>query len=87
MAQIIDARVLGKEPNLSAVFEGQEQPYVLLKIARLDNPNVHAEARVVGQSDIPVGVGGTVKLEVTRAITDRKAGVVRFDTKLLAAEP
>jgi hypothetical protein len=87
MAQIIEARVLGKEPNLTAVFEGREQPYVRLTIARLDRPEVHSEARVVGLSDIPVGVGGTVTLEITRAITDRRAGVVRFDTKLLAAEP
>ncbi len=84
---IIEGRVVSKEPNLSAVFGGQEQPYVRITIARLDNPNIHAEARIIGQSDIPVGVGGRVKLEVTRTITDRRAGVVRFDSKLLEAEP
>jgi hypothetical protein len=87
MAQIIEARVLSKEPNLTAVSEGKEQPYVRLTIAHLDRPEVHSEARVIGLSDIPVGVGGTVKLEITRAITDRRAGVVRFDTKLLDAQP
>ncbi len=87
MAQIIEGRVISKEPNLTAVFEGQEQPYVRVTIARLDRPEVHSEARVVGQSDIPVGVGGTVRLEITRAVTDRKAGVVKFDTKLLDATP
>jgi hypothetical protein len=84
---IIEGRVLSKETGLSAVFEGVEQPYVRCTIARLDNPQIHAEARIVGMSDIPVGVGGTVKLEVTRTVTDRRAGVVRFDCKLLAATP
>jgi hypothetical protein len=84
---IIEGRVVSKEPGLSAVFGGVEQPYVRVTITRLDNPKIHAEARIVGQSDIPVGVGGRVKLEVTRTITDRKAGVVRFDSKLVEAEP
>jgi hypothetical protein len=84
---IIEGRVVSKEPGLSAVFAGVEQPYTRVTIARLDHPEVHSEARIVGQSDIPVGVGGRVKLEVTRTITDRKAGVVRFDAKLLEAEP
>jgi hypothetical protein len=84
---IIEGRVVSKEPGLSAVFEGTEQPYTRVTIARLDNPQIHAEARIVGQGDIPVGVGGRVKLEVTRTITDRRAGVVRFDAKLLEAEP
>lgn len=84
---IIEGRVLEKEPNLSAVFGGVQQPYVRVTIARLDHPDVHAEARIVGQSDIPVGVGGRVKLDVTRTITDRRAGVVRFDATLLEAEP
>ena len=84
---IIEGRVVSKEPGLSAVFGGTEQPYVRVTIARLDNPQIHAEARIVGLSDIPVGVGGRVKLEVTRTITDRRAGVVRFDSTLLEAEP
>jgi hypothetical protein len=84
---IIEGRVVSKEPHLSAFFEGKEQPYVRCAIARLDHPEVHAEARIVGMEDIPVDVGGRVKLEVTRTITDRRAGVVRFDCKLLEAEP
>ena len=84
---IIEGKVLSKEPDLSAVFEGVLQPYVRITLARLDHPEVHAEARIVGRSDIPVGVGGTVKLDVTRTITDRRAGVVRFDAKLLDANP
>jgi hypothetical protein len=35
----------------------------------------------VARLDVPLGA--TVKLEVTRIITDRRAGVVRFDCKLL----
>lgn len=80
---VIEGTVIEKEPGLHAVFEGVEQPYVRCIIARVDAPEVHAEARVVGLSDLPVPVGAQVSLEVTRAITDRKAGVVRFDCRLI----
>jgi hypothetical protein len=79
---VIEGTVIAKEPGLSAIFEGVEQPYTRITIARLDQPEVHAEARVVGASDIPITVGGYVKLECGRTITDRKAGVVRFDCTL-----
>jgi hypothetical protein len=82
-AVIIEGTIVSKETGLSAVFEGVEQPYVRCVIARLDAPEVHAEARVVGLNDVPAPVGGRIKLEVTRTITDRRAGVVRFDCKLL----
>ena len=81
---VIEGTVLSKETGLRAIFEGVEQPYVRCTISRLDHPEVHAEARVVGLEDLPVPVGGEVRLEVTRVITDRKAGVVRFDCKLLS---
>jgi hypothetical protein len=84
-AVIIEGTIVEKETGLAAFFEGAEQPYVRCVIARLDAPEVHAEARVVGLSDVPASVGGRIKLEVTRTITDRRAGVVRFDCKLLAA--
>ena len=80
---IIEGTVVSKETGLRAIFEGVEQPYVRCVIARLDQPEVHAEARIVGLEDLPVPIGGAVRLEVVRAITDRKAGVVRFDCKLL----
>ena len=80
---IIEGTVLTKETGLSAIFEGVEQPYVRCAIARLDQPEVHAEARIVGLEDLPIPIGGAIKLEVVRAITDRRAGVVRFDCKLL----
>ena len=83
MAQIIEGTLLSKETGLSASFGGVEQPYVRCMIARLDDPERHAEARVVGVTDVPVEVGGRIKLEVTRVITDRQAGVVRFDCKLI----
>ena len=82
--QIIEGTIVTKEPNLTAFFEGMEQPYVRCTIARLDNPQIHAEARIIGQPDIDVSVGGTVRLEVLRTVTDRKAGVVKFDCKLLS---
>jgi hypothetical protein len=80
---IIEGTVLSKEIGLSASFGGVEQPYVRCTIARLDNPNVHAEARVVGLTDLPVPVGSVVRLEVMRVVTDRREGVVRFDCRLL----
>jgi hypothetical protein len=80
---IIEGTILEKETGLTASFEGVEQPYVRCVIARIDAPEVHAEARIVGREDIPAGVGDRIKLEVVRVITDRKAGVVRFDCKLI----
>jgi len=80
---IIEGTIVSKEPGLTAVFAGMEQPYVRCVIARRDYPEIHAEARVVGSSDIPVPVGGVVKLKVTRTVTDRRAGVVRFDCRLV----
>ncbi|HEY7985202.1 MAG TPA: hypothetical protein VID73_13580 [Ktedonobacterales bacterium] len=82
--QIIEGTVLSKETGLRASFEGREQPYVRCVIARLDDPERHAEARVVGLEDLPVEVGGVVRLEVTRVVTDRREGVVRFDCRLLS---
>jgi hypothetical protein len=81
--QIIEGTVLSKETGLSASFGGVEQSYVRCTIARLDHPDVHAEARVVGLTDLPVSVGGVVRLEVMRVVTDRREGVVRFDCRLL----
>jgi hypothetical protein len=81
---IIEGTILTKETGLSASFAGVEQPYVRCTVARLDNPEVHSEARIVGASDIPQHIGDVVKLEVTRVVTDRRAGVVRFDCRLLS---
>ncbi|HZC79200.1 MAG TPA: hypothetical protein VE258_15715 [Ktedonobacterales bacterium] len=81
---IIEGTILTKETGLSASFAGVEQPYVRCTVARLDNPEVHSEARIVGVSDIPQRIGDVVKLEVTRVVTDRRAGVVRFDCRLLS---
>ncbi len=81
---IIEGTVLTKETGLRASFEGVEQPYVRCTIARLDQPDVHAQARIIGLDELPVPIGGQVRLEVVRAITDRKAGVVRYDCELLS---
>ena len=80
---VIEGTVVTKEEGLSAVFEGTEQPYIRCVIARLDHPEVQSEARIVGLAHMDAPVGGVVTLEVTRTITDRRAGVVRFDCKLL----
>ena len=82
--QIIEGTLISKETGLRASFEGTEQPYVRCVISRLDDPERHAEARVVGLEDLLVEVGGIVRLEVTRVVTDRREGVVRFDCRLLS---
>jgi hypothetical protein len=81
---LIHGTILSKEAHLTASFEGREQPYVLCVVARLDHPDVQSEVRIIGQPDIPQGVGDVVHLEVLRTITDRHAGVVRFDAHLVA---
>lgn len=83
MDMIIEGTVVSKETGLRASFGGVEQPYVRCIIARLDDPQRHAEARVIGLEDLPVPVGGRVRLEVIRVVTDRREGVVRFDCHLL----
>jgi hypothetical protein len=81
---IIEGTLVSKETGLSASFEGVEQPYVRCIIARLDDPERHAEAWVVGLRDLPIEIGGKIKLEVTRTVTDHRKGVVRFNSKLLS---
>lgn len=79
---VLEGTIVSKEPHLSASFEGTEQPYVRCVIARLANPEVQSEARVIGVEDLAVGVGDSIRLEVLRVTTDRHAGVVRFDCRL-----
>ena len=83
MGTRIEGTVVTKEIGLRASFEGVEQPYVRCVVARLDDPSRQAEARVVGVEDIPQAVGDVVRLESFRTVTDRAAGVVRFDCHLL----
>lgn len=83
MGQLIEGTIVTKETGLRATFEGVEQPYVRCVVARLDDPRRMAEARVVGLADIPQTVGDVVRLDSYRAVTDRAAGVVRFDCHLL----
>ncbi len=83
MTQIIEGTILRKETGLRASFEGLEQPYVRCLIARLDDPERHAEARIIGIEQLPIPVGGHIRLEVVRVVTDRREGVVRFDCKLI----
>jgi hypothetical protein len=80
---ILEGTIITKEIGQSASFEGQIQPFVRCTISRLSHPDVQSEARIIGQADIPQNVGDIVRLEVIRAITDRRAGVVRFDCHLL----
>jgi hypothetical protein len=79
----IEGTIMTKETGLHASFEGRDQPYVRCTVARLDDPRRHVEARIVGLEDIPQQVGDVVRLEAYRVVTDRNAGVVRFDCRLL----
>lgn len=79
---LLEGKILVKETGLRGVFEGKEQPYVRCVVARLDNPDRQAEARIVGYEDIESMVGDTIRLEAYRVVTDRAAGVVRFDCRL-----
>ncbi len=83
MAQIIEGTIISKETGLSASFGGQMQPYVRCVIARLSNPVVQSEVRIIGVADFAQGVGDVVRVEVSRVVTDREAGIVRFDAHLL----
>ena len=82
----IEGTILTKEAGLRAVFGGAEQPFVRCVVARLDDPQRHAETRIVGVADIPQQVGEIVRLVAYRVVTDRNAGVVRFDCRLATVE-
>lgn len=84
MEIMIEGTILTKETGLRAIFEGKEQPYVRCVVARLDDPQRQAETRIVGLDDIPQQVGEIVRLEAYRVVTDRNAGVVRFDCRLVS---
>ena len=81
---MLEGKILVKETGLRSVFEGKEQPYVRCVVARLDDPERQAETRIVGYDDIAAQVGDTIRLEAYRVVTDRAAGVVRFDCRLVS---
>ena len=80
----LEGTIVSKETGLVASFEGQEQPYVRAVIARIEHPEVQSEARIIGHADIAQGIGDRVRLDVIRTVTDRHAGVVRFDCHLVS---
>jgi hypothetical protein len=53
-------------------------------VSRLDDPRRHAETRIVGVEDIAQQVGDEIHLIAYRVVTDRNAGVVRFDCRLVS---
>lgn len=75
--------LLEKEPGLQASFQGEEHPYARCIIADADDLERHFKCRVLDVEDIPNAIGEAVTLEVIRAITDRRSGVVRFDCRLI----
>jgi hypothetical protein len=76
--------LLEKETGLKAFFGGKEHPYVRCIIADSSDPARRFECRVLDESDLAVAIGEPISLEVTRVITDRRSGVVRFDCRLLS---
>lgn len=79
---MLEGTITTKETGLHASFDGIEQSYVLCTIARIHNPDITSQARIIGMADIPQGIGDTISLSVLRVVTDRKAGIVRFDCTL-----
>ncbi|HEY4384878.1 MAG TPA: hypothetical protein VGN34_10430 [Ktedonobacteraceae bacterium] len=75
--------ILEKEPGLKASLQGEEHPYVRCIIADAADPERHFECRILDVEDISNAIGEAVTLEVIRAITDRRSGVVRFDCRLI----
>ena len=78
--------ILEKEPGLKASFQGEEHSYVRCVIADATDSKRHFECRILldaGIEDIPNAIGDTITLEVLRAVTDRRSGVVRFDCRLI----
>jgi hypothetical protein len=75
--------LLEKVPHLKTSFQGEEHSYVRCVLADVSNPERHFECRILDYEDIPNAIGEAVTLEVIRAITDRRSGVVRFDCRLI----
>jgi hypothetical protein len=75
--------LLEKETGLRTNFQGEERSYVRRLLVDVTDPNRHLECRVLDVEDIPNAIGEAVTLEVIRAITDRRSGIVRFDCRLI----
>lgn len=78
--------LLEKEPGLSTIFQGAEHSYVRCVIADVGDPERHFECRVLDEDDLPISVGGPIRLEVIKVVTERRSGVVRFDCRLIKTE-
>ena len=74
--------LLEKEPGLKTIFQGEEHPYVRCIIADTVDPERHFECRVLDEIDIPFAIGELISLEVIKAITERRSGIVRFYCRL-----
>jgi hypothetical protein len=77
--------LLEKEAGLKTIFQGEEHPYVRCVIADSEDPDRHFECRVLDKENIAIPIGGRIKLEVVRVVTDRRSGTVRFDCRLMNA--
>jgi len=75
---VIEGTVVHKEPGQRLLFEGRERDAVHCTVARLDDPERHAECYVLDQTDLPLSEGDVLKMQVLKPITDRRQGVVRF---------
>lgn len=75
---IIEGTIVHKDPGQRLMFEGQERAAVHCTLARLDDPQRHAECYVLDQMELPQSEGQVLKITVLKPITDRRQGVVRF---------
>ncbi|HEX7737706.1 MAG TPA: hypothetical protein VF458_22845 [Ktedonobacteraceae bacterium] len=76
--------LLEKEPGLTAIFQGENHPYVRCILADVNDPTRQFECRVLDVGDIPVEPGQPISLEVIHVVTDRKNGKVRFDCHFIS---
>jgi len=80
---IREGTLLEKEAGLKTIFQGEEHPYVRCVIADMVDPGRHFECRVLDEEDITIPIGGVIRLEVIKVVTERRSGVVRFDCRLI----
>jgi hypothetical protein len=83
---IREGTLVEKESGLKTIFQGEERSYVRCVIADKANPERHFECRILLESDvddIPISPGEPIKIEVIKVVTERRSGIVRFDSRLV----
>ena len=80
---IREGTLVKKEPGLKTIFQGEEHSYVHCIIADTVDPDRHFECRILDVDDIPISPGEPIRIEVIKVVTERRSGIVRFDSRLV----